>query len=206
MTGEERTDAETLIDLYGTVWTLFRDRPFDAETLGRRFVERGDHEAVVGSDEPSVSLARLVEAGVLESTPEGYRVVVEPNAAADALAADESLSTEAARQRVLSSLTASAADESGTLVREGERYAVVELGVDESVEAAADRVVAAADADHRGVVVATPGTNADSAQRLADRLIETRSWTKAGSTVVEGDDAGEELVFRLYLERRGRER
>ena len=200
MTEEERTDAEARIDLYGAAWTLFRDRPFDAETLGRRLVERGDHKVVAGSGEPAASLARLVEAGVLESTPEGYRVVVEPNAAADALAADEPLSTEAARRRVLSSLTASASDESGTLVREGERYAVVELGVEESVEAAADRAVAAVDADHRGVVVTTPGTNADSAQRLADRLIETRSWAKAGSTVVEGDDAADELVFRLYLD------
>jgi len=200
MTAGERTDAEARVDLYGTIWTLFRDRPFDAPKLGRRLVEQGEHGVVADADEPEASLARLVEGGVLESVPEGYRAVVEPNAAAEALADAESMPTEAVRQRILSALATTDEDDPETLTREGESYAVVDLGIDESVETATQRVADAADADHRGVAVATPGTNADSAQRLADRLVEERSWTKAGSTVVEGADEEAELVFRLYLD------
>lgn len=202
MTGEEDTDTEARVELYGTIWSLFRDRAFDAATLGRRLVERGDHEAVSGADEPEVSLAWLAEAGVLESVPEGYRAVDDPNAAAETLAAAGSIPQEAARRRLLSSLAADD-DEGGepaTITREGETYAVVELGAEESVDAAADRVGDAATTDRRGVAVTTPGTNADSAQRLADRLVADRGWSKVGSTVVEGAHEEAELVFRVYLD------
>lgn len=204
MTGGADTDPEARVELYGAIWSLFRDRTFDAAALGRRLVERGDHEVVAGTDEPEASLARLVEVGVLETVPEGYRAVEDPEGAAERLAAAESIPVATVRQRLLSSLaTSDDGDGSGeppTLTREGEDYVVVDLGARESLEAAADRVVDAAAADRDGVAVTTPGTNADSAQRLADRLVAERGWAKAGSTVVEGADEDAELVFRLYLD------
>jgi hypothetical protein len=204
MTGGADTDPEARVDLYGAIWSLFRNRTFDAATLGRRLVERGDHGVVAGADEPEASLARLVEVGVLETVPEGYRAVESPEEAAERLAAAESVPVETVRRRLLSSLAAGDdGDESGgpaTLTREGEDYVLVELGAEESVESAVDRVVDAATADRGGVAVTTPGTNADSAQQLADRLAAERGWSKAGSTVVEGSAATAELVFRLYLD------
>jgi len=201
MTDDDGSAVEERIDLYVTVRSLFRDRPFDAAELGRRLVERGEHGVVAGPEEPEASLDGLVEAGVLASAPDGYRVVAEPNDAAEKLAAGRPIGAEAVRRRLLSGLTADGDPEGPrTLSRDDGTYAVVELDVDEPIEAALDRVSDATDVDHQGVAVTTPGTNADRAQQLADRLATDGSWSKAGSTVVEGDDPDGELVFRLYLD------
>jgi hypothetical protein len=201
MTDDDGSAVEERIDLYVTVRSLFRDRPFDAAELGRRLVERGEHGVVAGPEEPEASLDGLVEVGVLASDPDGYRVVAEPNDAAEKLAAGRPIGAEAVRRRLLSGLTANDDPEGPrTLSRDDGTYAVVELDVDEPIETALDRVPDAADADHQGVAVTTPGTNADRAQQLADRLVTDGSWSKAGSTVVEGDDPDGELVFRLYLD------
>lgn len=202
MSADEPAGVEARIDLYTTIWTLFRDRPFEADELARRLIERGEHGALSADGEPDASLSWLVDAGVLTTDSAGYRVTIEPNAAAEALAETGPSDVEAVRQQVFASLTATDADaDPQTLFLDDGHYVVVELGVGESVDAAAERVVdAAAAAEGRGVVVTTPGTNAGVAQQLADRLVADRPWSKAGSTVVEGDHEDAELVFRLYLD------
>lgn len=198
MTAGESADLEARIDLYTTLWSVFRERHFESDELGRRLVERGRHALVSAAGEPETSLAWLVDAGVLTADEAGYRVTTAPNDAADALAAAAGVDVETVRRRVLSSLTAT--DDGETLVHDEGRYAVVELAPEDSLDAAATWAVdAAGDGDH-GVALTTLGTNAAAAQRLADRLVAERSWSKAGSTVVEGDHADAELVFRLYLD------
>ncbi len=44
----------------------------------------------------------------------------------------------------------------------------------------------------------SPGTDADGAQRLADRLVAERRWSKVGSAVVEGTHEEAELLFGLF--------
>ncbi|WP_157969298.1 hypothetical protein [Haloplanus rubicundus] len=198
MTTEESGALEDRIDLYTTLWSVFRDRPFESDELARQLVERGRHELVSTTAEPDASLAWLVDAGVVTADGSAYRVTDLPNDAARALADAAAADVETVRRQVLAALTAPD-EESETVVVDDDGYTVVELGVGESMDAAADRVVEAA-ADGEGVAVTTPGTNAAAAQRLADRLIADRSWSKAGSTVVEGDHEDAELVFHLYLD------
>ena len=200
MTTEESTALETRIDCYTTLWSAFRNRTFESDELARQLVERGQHELVSATAEPDASLAWLVDAGVVAADGSAYRVTEPPNDAARALANAAAADVEAVRRQVLAALTAP--DEGPeTLVVDDDGYTVVELGVGESMDAAADRVVeAAADGADRGVAVTTPGTNAAAAQRLADRLIADRPWSKAGSTVVEGDHEDAELIFHLYLD------
>ncbi|AXG09951.1 hypothetical protein DU484_08870 [Haloplanus rubicundus] len=198
MTTEESGALEDRIDLYTTLWSVFRDRPFESDELARQLVERGQHELVSTTAEPDASLAWLVDAGVVTADGSAYRVTDLPNDAARALADAAAADVETVRRQVLAALTAPD-EESETVVVDDDGYTVVELGVGESMDAAADRVVKAA-ADGEGVAVTTPGTNAAAAQRLADRLIADRSWSKAGSTVVEGDHEDAELVFHLYLD------
>ena len=187
------------IDLYVTIRSLFRDRSFDEAELGRHLVERGEYGYVSAAAEPAASLSWLADAGVLAADAEGYRVTTDPDDAAARLADAAGVDVGEVRRRLLSALAAGEGDEGPrTVVRDDDTYAVVELDADDAVETAVDRVRAAGDAD-RGVAVTTPGTNADRAQRLADRLI-AEGWSKAGSTVVEGDDPDGELVFRLYLD------
>ena len=206
MTVDESVGREARIELYTTLWSDFRERPFETDELARLLVERGRHELVAADGEPDASLAWLADTGVVTTDGDGetdgsaYRVTDPPNDAARALANAAAADVETVRREVLAALTAP--DEgSETVVVDDDGYTVVELGVGESMDAAADRVVeAAADGAGRGVAVMTPGTNAAAAQRLADRLIADRSWSKAGSTVVEGDHEDAELVFHLYLD------
>jgi hypothetical protein len=200
MTADESVDREARIELYTTLWSDFGERPFETDELARRLVERGRHELVAADGEPDASLAWLADAGVVTTNAGAYRVTTAPNDAAEALARVSAADVEAVRRRVLAALTAP--DEGPeTLVVDDDGYTVVELSVGESMDAAADRVVeAAAAGDDRGVAVTTPGTNAAAAQQLADRLIADRPWSKAGSTVVEGDNEDAELVFHLYLD------
>jgi hypothetical protein len=187
------------IDLYVTIRSLFRDRPFEEAELGRHLVARGEHGYVAAAAEPAASLSWLAEAGVLAADEEGYRVVTDPDDAAARLADAAGVDDGEVRRRLLSALAAGEEDEGPrTVVRDDDTYTVVELGADDAVGTAVDRVRAAGD-EGRGVAVTTPGTNADRAQRLADRLI-AEGWSKAGSTVVAGDDPDGELVFRLYLD------
>ncbi|GAB6862337.1 hypothetical protein ACFR97_07365 [Haloplanus litoreus] len=202
MIEDEAAAVEERIDLYVTIRSLFRDRPFDEAELGRRLVERGEHGHVSAPGEPDASLSWLVEAAVLGTDTEGFRVIADPDEAAERLAAAGDLPVETVRRRLLSALAAGDKDEEPrTLVRDDDTYAVVELGADEAVETALDRVhTAVTESDYRGVAVTTPGTNANRAQQLADRLVADGPWSKAGSTVAEGDDPDGELVFRLYLD------
>ncbi|WP_251344159.1 hypothetical protein [Haloplanus halophilus] len=199
MTDAREPTVDERIDLYVTIRSLFRDRPFEATALGRRLVERGEHEYVSATGEPAASLSWLVEAGVVTADADGYRVAADPDEAAEKLATAGGVDVDAVRRRLLSAL---AADEGAprTLSREGGTYGVVRIDPSDSVGAAVERALAAVDADHRGAVLTTPGTNADLAQRVADRLAADHSWSKAGSTVVEGETPDAELVFRLYLD------
>lgn len=213
----EEADVRACIDLYTTVWSLFRTRAFGREELGRRLLERDGHRGVSGDGDPRTLLSRLVDFGLLEEHSDGFRVAIRPDELADGTAADgvpaetaesASLRTEAVRRLVRSSLAADSRDGSDgeTLSRDDDSYAVVELGGDEEVASGVRRATAAGGSDHRGVVVTTAGTNADTAQRIADRLTEGRSgWEKAGSNVVTGATDDDELVFRLYLDYRPNE-
>lgn len=200
MTVDESVGREARIELYTTLWSDFRERPFETDELARLLVERGRHELVAADGEPDASLAWLADTGVVTTDGSAYRVTDPPNDAARALANAAAADVETVRREVLAALTAP--DEgSETVVVDDNGYTVVELGVGESMDAAADRVVeAAADGAGRGVAVMTPGTNAAAAQRLADRLIADRPWSKTGSTVVDGDNEDTELVFHLYLD------
>lgn len=200
MTVDESVGREARIELYTTLWSDFRERPFETDELARLLVERGRHELVAADGEPDASLAWLADTGVVTTDGSAYRVTDPPNDAARALANAAAADVETVRREVLAALTAP--DEgSETVVVDDNGYTVVELGVGESMDAAADRVVeAAADGAGRGVAVMTPGTNAAAAQRLADRLIADRPWSKTGSTVVDGDNEDAELVFHLYLD------
>jgi hypothetical protein len=200
MTVDESVGREARIELYTTLWSDFRERPFETDELARLLVERGRHELVAADGEPDASLAWLADTGVVTTDGSAYRVTDPPNDAARALANAAAADVETVRREVLAALTAP--DEgSETVVVDDDGYTVVELGVGESMDAAADRVVeAAADGAGRGVAVMTPGTNAAAAQRLADRLIADRPWSKTGSTVVDGDNEDAELVFHLYLD------
>lgn len=201
MTADESADRTGRIELYTTLWSEFRERPFDADELARRLVERGRHQLVAADGEPDASLAWLTDAGVVTTDEGAYRVTTAPNDAAEALARASSADAEAVRRRVLAALTAPENEGAETLFLDDDGYTVVELDVGESMDSAADRVVeAAADGEGRGVVVTTPGTNADAAQRLADRLLASRGWSKAGSTVEKGEHDDAELVFRLFLD------
>ncbi|SFG07588.1 hypothetical protein SAMN04488063_1347 [Halopelagius inordinatus] len=204
MNESEETDVRTCIDLYTTVWDLFRTRTFGREELGRTLLERDGHRRVAADADLRAVLSRLVEFGLLETRPDGFRVAVRPDDVAAEMPESASLRTEAVRRLVRSSLGGDSTDGDGdpTLSRDDESYAVVELGADEAVTSGVRRVASAAEgSDHRGVVVATPGTNADAAQRVGDRLTEKhREWEKAGSNVVTGATDDDELVFRLYLD------
>lgn len=204
MTESEETDVRTCIDLYATVWDLFRTRTFGREELGRTLLERDDHRRVAADADLRAVLSRLVEFGLLEDRPDGFRVAVRPDDVPTEMPESASLRTEAVRRLVRSSLAGDSADGDGdaTLSRDDESYAVVELGAGEAVTSGVRRVASAAEgSDHRGVVVTTPGTNADAAQRVGDQLTEKRrGWEKAGSNVVTGATDDDELVFRLYLD------
>ena len=204
---EERPDVEGSVELYATVWKLFRDAPFESSELAKRLIERDDYELVAEEGEPEASLEELVGYGLLETrdADDTYQVAAKPNAVADELERTESLRTAAVDQLVQSALVRteerSASNEG--LSFEGKSYAPVELTPDTSVADGFDRVVEAANDDGRdGVVITTPGTNADSAQQIADRLTESRegNWEKAGTDVVTSDSSDSELVFRLFLD------
>lgn len=195
-------DVRTCIDLYATLWAAYRTRPFAVEEAARTLIDRDEYEYVAGEDEPETHLEQLVEYGLLNREADGYRVAVPPDDVAGELT-DESVRREAVRYLVTSSVDADStdSDRGRTLSREGETYAAVELDPEDAVDSGVERVRDAADGGHRGVAVVTPGTNADAAQKIADRLTEgAGDWEKAGSNVVQGDGADEELVFRLYLD------
>jgi len=196
----EGSEVETAVDLYANVWKLFRERPFEPSTLAKRLIERDEYELVAAEGEPAATLDGLVDYGLLERTGGEYRIVVGPDEVADEWRDTEALRTDAVDRLVRSALVRTEGSDE-TLTHDGGKYAVVELASEVSVTEGLERVVEAA-ADHDGVVVATPGTNADSAQRIADRLAERdgQRWEKSGTDVVEGDDPDSELVFRLFLD------
>lgn len=223
MRGSATTDVQACIDLYTTIWKLFRTRPFTREEVGRRLLERDEPKYVTGEDGLDASLERLVGYGLLEERSSEYEVAAKPDAVAEKWPETASLGGEAVRQLVQSSLVAETSGEDGerggggdTLSRDGEEYAVVELRPEDDVETGVRRVVDAVETaaggqassdgtgrtGPRGAVVTTPGTNADTAQRIADRLAaeDGGRWEKAGSNVVKGQSDDDELAFRLYLD------
>lgn len=204
---EERSEVEESIELYATVWKLFRDSPFESSELAKRLIERDEYELVAEEGEPEASLEELVEYGLLENPDaEGtYQVTAKPNAIAAELESTESLRTAAVDQLIQSALvrTEDRSESNQGLTFEGKSYAPVELLPDTTVSEGFDRVIKAANDDHRdGVVITTPGTNADSAQQIADRLTESheQDWEKAGTDVVDSESSDSELVFRLFLD------
>jgi len=200
---DERSDIEDSVELYVHAWKLFRDQPFDASGLAKQLIQRDEYELVAEEREPEASLDELVRYGLLERADSGYRIAVEPNAAADELRSTESLRTAAVDRLIRSALvrTDEGSDPAEVLSFEGESYTAVELSSEVAVDDGIQRVVRAATDDGRhGVAITTPGTNADRAQRIADELAE-RDWEKVGTDVVGADSADSELVFRLFLEK-----
>jgi len=204
---EERSGVEESVELYATVWKVFRDRPFDSGELAKRLVERDEYELVAEEGEPVTSLDELVEYGLLErfEADATYQVVAKPNAVADQLESTESLRTAAVDQLIQSALvrTEERSEANEALSYESNSYAVVEVAPDMPGPEALERVTAAADsAGQDGVVIVTPGTNADSAQQIADQITESReqNWEKAGTDVVKSQSPDSELVFRLFLD------
>ncbi|WP_251330686.1 hypothetical protein [Haloplanus pelagicus] len=203
---EERSDIEDGVELYVSAWKLFRDQPFDASGLAKRLIERDEYELVADEREPEASLDELVHYGLLERTDSGYRIAVEPNAAADELQGTESLRTAAVDRLIRSALvrTSERSDSGESLSFEGESYTVVELSPGTTVADGIECVTEAVTEDERrGVAITTAGTNAAQAQQIADRLTE-RQWEKAGTDVVGGDSSESELTFRLFLDRSSR--
>lgn len=203
---EERSDIEDGVELYVSAWKLFRDQPFDSSGLAKRLIERDEYELVADEREPEASLDELVHYGLLERTDSGYRIAVEPNAAADELQGTESLRTAAVDRLIRSALvrTSERSDSGESLSFEGESYTVVELSPGTTVADGIECVTEAVTEDERrGVAITTAGTNAARAQQIADRLTE-RQWEKAGTDVVGGDSSESELTFRLFLDRSSR--
>jgi len=199
---DERSDVEDGVELYVNVWKSFRDQSFDAGTLAKRLIER-DEELVAEEGEPKASLDELVDYGLLKRTESEYRIAVEPNAVADELGSIEPLRTAAVDRLIHSALvrTESESDATESVPFDGASYTVVDLSAETTVTDGIERVTETATGDEgSGVAITTAGTNADRAQRIADRLTE-RQWEKAGTDVVGGDSSESELVFRLFLDR-----
>jgi len=204
---EERSEVEESLELYVTVWKIFRDQPFESSSLAKRLIERDDYELVAEEGEPEASLDELVEYGLLDDreAEATYQVITEPNAVAGELENTESLRTAAVDQLIQSALvrTENRSESDEELSFEDKSYAIVGLAPDTPVSEGFERVTEASDDDRRdGVVMTTVGTNADTAQRIADQLIESheQNWEKAGTDVVKSDSSDSELVFRLFLD------
>jgi hypothetical protein len=157
----------------------------------------------LGASERHLELA--VAYGLVEYDGTTYRVGLDPDADTGRWAAALTERAALLRRTIADRRTgrATGGGEAATVAFEGRRFASVFVDGSEGFDAVVEAVERLDVGDRDGIVLRSPGPNANAIQRIADRLCESTpssvSFQKNGTDVVGADK--DDLEFRLFLVR-----
>jgi hypothetical protein len=193
-----RPRLEDCVDLYLAAHDRYGTDEFTAEQATAE---------LAAASERLLELA--VAYGLVEYDGTAYRVARTPDADADRWTAALTDRADRLRRAITDRRAgrASTGRDAVTVPFEDRQFASVFVGEDEGFEAVVDAVASLDVGDRDGVVLRSPGQNANAVQRIADRLCDATpegtplaaSFQKEGTDVVGADK--NELEFRLFLTR-----